>query len=91
VLLRAGGSWRVSSWAQVEPGGRNRALSGFIGIKNRPSSDIGREFGGGAPESERESNQRRSENNDSNCWPFDSPDVRESGALRGLSTLPNPH
>jgi hypothetical protein len=52
----------------VELIGRNRALFGFIGIKNRPSSDIGREFGGDARELGRSSNQRRSENIDSNCF-----------------------
>ena len=56
----------LSSWALFELVGRNRALFGFIGNKNRPSSDIGREFGGDARELGRESNQRRSENNDSN-------------------------
>ena len=57
----------LSNRALVELVGRNRALFGFIGIKNRPSSDIGREFGGDARELGRESNQRRSENIDSNC------------------------
>jgi hypothetical protein len=68
VRLRAGGSWLLWSEAPVEQGGRNRACIGFIGIKYRPTSDIGRElFGGDASELGRESNSRRSENNDSNC------------------------
>ena len=34
----------------VELVGRSRWLFGFIGIKNRPSSDIGRELGGDSRE-----------------------------------------
>ena len=56
-----------SNWVLVEHVGRNRALFGVIGIKNRPSSDIGREFGGDARELGRESNQRRFENDVSSC------------------------
>ncbi len=39
----------------------------LLAIKNRPSSDIGREFGGDARELGRSSNQRRPENIDPNC------------------------
>ena len=68
VRLWAGGSLLLWSQAPVEPVGRNRAHFGFIGIKYRPSSAIGREFDGDARELRRESNQRRSENIDSNLF-----------------------
>jgi hypothetical protein len=40
----------LSSWARVELVRRNRAVIGFIGIKNRRSRDIGRDFCGDARE-----------------------------------------
>ncbi len=72
VLGNSTAGWRkvsrpLSSWVSIELVGRNWALVGFSGIKNRPSPNIGRKIGGDAPKLGRESNQRRSENDDSNC------------------------
>jgi hypothetical protein len=58
----------LSNWDFIERVERSLALFGFIGIKHRPSSDIGREFGGDARELGCQSTQRRSENTDSNCF-----------------------
>jgi hypothetical protein len=48
----------LSKWDFIERVERNLTLFGFIGIKDRPSSDIGRELGGDARKLRGELNQR---------------------------------
>ena len=67
MRLRTGGRQAAIELGPCRATRTKLSAFGFVGITNRLSSDIGREFGGDARELGREPNQRRSENNDSNC------------------------